>query len=136
MHAVVEPACAAQHFCSSLKKSFAEAPKRNCMKPVFFTQSSGSSTAIKRLASLFTTAFFLLISTSSWSQDVLMGLTSKGGPKGMGTAFSYKTDSKAFTVIKGFADWGTNPESDLLRASDGQLYGMAPFGGTFDYGTL
>lgn len=70
------------------------------------------------------------------AQDVLFGLTSNGGPEGKGTAYSIRSDTKAFTVIKGFADWGASPVSDLVRGSDGYLYGMSPNGGTYNHGTL
>lgn len=70
------------------------------------------------------------------AQDVLMGLTSNGGPEGKGTSFSIKTDTKAFDVIKGFANWGENPVSSLVRGTDGYLYGMAPNGGTYGTGTI
>ena len=107
------------------------------MKPQIFTHASeNTGNSANRYRLFVVTTFLLLLSTSLWAQDVLMGLTSNGGPEGKGTAFSFKTDTKAFTVIKGFADWGNNPVSDLVRASDGQLYGMTPRGGTFDYGTL
>lgn len=54
----------------------------------------------------------------------------------MGTAFSFKTGTNTFAVLNGFANWGERPVSDLVKASDGNLYGMAPNGGSYDYGTL
>ncbi len=86
------------------------------------------------ISALFT--FLILLCTQAGAQDVLMGLTSNGGPEGKGTAFSIKTDTKAFNVIKSFADWGAGPESELLYATDGYLYGMTPNGGTYGHGTL
>jgi uncharacterized repeat protein (TIGR03803 family) len=83
-----------------------------------------------------TALFYFFITFSASAQDVLMGLNSNGGPEGKGTAFSIKTDTKAFTVIKGFADWGANPLSDLVRGTDGYLYGMTPNGGTYNHGAL
>lgn len=80
--------------------------------------------------------FLFFISSRSSAQDVLMGLTSNGGPEGKGTAYSIKTDTKAFNIIKGFADWGANPLSDLVRGTDGYLYGMTPNGGTYNHGAL
>src|SRR5688572_6268220 len=80
---------------------------------------------------------FLLTGISSLqAQDVLVGLTSNGGPEGKGTAYSIKSDAKSFTVIKGFADWGSNPIDDLVKGTDGNLYGMTPDGGTYNHGTL
>lgn len=82
------------------------------------------------------TAFAWFIAGSLNAQDVLMGLTTNGGPEGKGTAYSIKTDTKAFNVIKSFADWGTNPDDDLIKGSDGALYGMTGNGGIYGFGTL
>ncbi len=51
----------------------------------------------------------------------LVGLTSNGGPEGKGTAYSIKTDTKAFNIIKDFVDWGSFPTSELVRGTDGNL---------------
>lgn len=77
-----------------------------------------------------------LITTNLNAQDVLMGLTSNGGVEGKGTAYSIKTDGKSLNVIKGFADYGSYPVSDLAQGPDGYFYGTTPNGGTYDYGTL
>jgi hypothetical protein len=42
---------------------------------------------------------------------MLMGLASDGGIEGKGTIYSIRTDTKAFNVIKGFADWGQHPKA-------------------------
>ena len=70
------------------------------------------------------------------AQDVLMGLTSNGGPEGRGTAFSIKANNTNFTTLKGFADWGQSPEGNLLEGPDGNFYGMTPAGGTHKAGTI
>src|SRR6476469_6324390 len=107
------------------------------MKTATFTQPYKTRRNNARgLKAILALAFLLLLNPFSYAQDVLVGLTSNGGPEGKGTAFSFKTDTKAYTVLKGFADWGANPVNSLVRASDGQLYGMAPNGGTYNYGTL
>ena len=67
------------------------------------------------------------------AQDVLVGLTSNGGPEGKGTMFSMKTTGANFSILKGFADWGTLPSGDLLLSSDGNFYGMTNTGGTYIY---
>jgi hypothetical protein len=75
--------------------------KINCMKTGIFTlKTIGNKTALQRLAAIFTAAFLLLASTGLQAQDVLMGLTSNGGPEGKGTAYSIKTDTKAYNVIR------------------------------------
>ena len=83
--------------------------------------------------------FYIVIFTQTLqlrAQDVVVGLTSNGGPQGKGTAYSIKTDGKSFNLIKAFADWGVNPVDDLIKGNDGNLYGMTPEGGTYNHGTL
>ena len=46
------------------------------------------------------------------------------------------TNGTAFNVIKGFADWGSYPVSNLVKGQDGSFYGMTPQGGTYNYGTI
>ena len=103
---------------------------------IFTLKTIGNKTAWQRLAALFTAAFLLLASTGLQAQDILMGLTSNGGPEGKGTAYSIKTDTKAYNVIRSFVDWGSGPVSELVRGTDGFLYGMTPNGGTYGHGTL
>jgi len=76
--------------------------------------------------------FFLFLS-SAHAQDVLVGLTSNGGPEGKGTLFSMKTSGANFSILKGFADWGQAPTGDLLLGDDGNFYGMTYTGGTYIY---
>lgn len=80
--------------------------------------------------------FFLVIISHTKAQDVLIGLTSNGGPEGRGTVFSIKSTGTNFSIIKGFADWGNSANGDLYRNSDGIFYGMTPKGGTYGYGTI
>src|SRR3954454_1343756 len=100
-------------------------------KQVTTKQSRITAKTISFKSSFLLLAVFIFSTSVIKAQDVLLGLTSNGGPEGKGTAFSIKTDTKAFSIIKGFADWGANPVSDLVRGKDGFLYGMAPTGGTF-----
>ncbi len=93
-----------------------------------------------KMKKIFTLIFLLcasLISYFSNAQDVLVGLTSNGGPQGKGTVFSMNTSGASFSVIKGFEDWGKAPNGDLLLGSDGNFYGMTYTGGTYTYpGTI
>ncbi len=104
------------------------------MKPFYPTKPT-TCTNPKAL-SLFFSLLILLCTLSVNAQDVLMGLTSDGGIEGKGTLYSIKTDTKAFNVIKNFANWGQYPKSDLVKGPDGALYGMTPEGGTYNYGTI
>ena len=80
--------------------------------------------------------FFLCLTTVVQAQDVFTGLTSKGGPEGMGTVFSIKSNGTSFSIIKGFADWGNTQNGDLYRNSDKNFYGMSHWGGTYNAGTI
>jgi uncharacterized repeat protein (TIGR03803 family) len=90
----------------------------------------------KRLAVLFTLTFFFLCASFIKAQDVFMGLTSNGGTEGRGTAFSIKSNGTNFSITKAFADWGKNPNGDLVQGTDGDFYGMTLTGGTYTYGTI
>lgn len=70
------------------------------------------------------------------AQDVLVGLTSNGGPQGKGTAFTINNTGAGFSIIKSFADWGKNPNGNLIRAIDGSFYGLTNSGGTHNQGTI
>ncbi|MBD0258267.1 MAG: hypothetical protein ICV83_21345, partial [Cytophagales bacterium] len=90
-----------------------------------------------RRRSLWLTLGLLLFSLPlALAQEVLMGLTSNGGPEGRGTAFSMTTGGTNFSVVKGFADWGESPQGDLVQGADGNFYGMTQDGGTNGNGTI
>ncbi|WP_018611489.1 choice-of-anchor tandem repeat GloVer-containing protein [Segetibacter koreensis] len=82
------------------------------------------------------TAFILSAVFGLQAQDVLVGLTSNGGPEGKGTAYSIKTNATGFSILKAFVDWGSSPVSSLVRGTDGNLYGMASEGGSYGHGTI
>ena len=84
----------------------------------------------------FLTILLSLFATVSMAQDKLVGLTTNGGPEGAGTAFSIKTNGSSFSIINGFANWGANPTNDLVRGTDGNLYGVIFEGGTYNNGTI
>ena len=72
----------------------------------------------------------------AYAQNTLVGLSSNGGPGGRGTAFSLTTSGANFSVIKGFEDWGSAPNGNLLKDSDGNFYGMTSKGGTYNAGSV
>ncbi|WP_158267480.1 choice-of-anchor tandem repeat GloVer-containing protein [Adhaeribacter arboris] len=65
------------------------------------------------------------------------GTTSQGGKYGNGTIFKMCTDG-TFTTLHSLninTD-GAYPEGNLIQATDGNLYGTAPSGGSKGYGTI
>ena len=92
---------------------------------------------MKRIITIIFLLCALMISYFSNAQNVLVGMTSNGGPQGRGTVFSMNTSGSNFSVIKGFEDWGKTPNGDLLLGDDGNFYGMTYTGGTYTYpGTI
>jgi len=67
----------------------------------------------------------------------LYGMTLEGGSYGVGTIFSYDVNTSVFTKIKDF-DFtnGASPKGNLLRASDGKLYGTTSEGGSKGLGVI
>ena len=92
---------------------------------------------MKRIITIILLLCASMISYFSNAQNVLVGMTSNGGPQGRGTVFSMNTSGSNFSVIKGFEDWGKAPNGDLLLGDDGNFYGMTYTGGTYTYpGTI
>ena len=90
----------------------------------------------KNLISFLLLIIFFIPAPFIKAQDTFLGLTSNGGPAGRGTAFSIKSTGANFAITKAFADWGKNPNGDLLLNSDGNFYGMTFTGGTYTYGSI
>lgn len=61
----------------------------------------------------------------------LYGTTDSNGPYGRGTVWKLSTTSAAFTTLHGFGapGDGATPQTELLQASDGMLYGTTHEGG-------
>lgn len=67
----------------------------------------------------------------------LMGTTYAGGPSNYGTIFKMRTDGSDYTAIHNFSGSdGYIPRCTLLQGADGTLYGLTPWGGTSDFGTI
>lgn len=72
------------------------------------------------------------------SGTTLYGMTAQGGASSHGTIFKMDTDGNNFDVLHSFAG-GDNDGSDpsgSLTLSGSTLYGMTPFGGTYNRGTV
>ncbi|HSH66138.1 MAG TPA: choice-of-anchor tandem repeat GloVer-containing protein [Bacteroidia bacterium] len=68
----------------------------------------------------------------------LYGLTSGGGANGSGVLFQYNIANDAYKVKFDFDDAvsGSSPQSSLVQANDGKLYGTTEFGGMHGDGVL
>ena len=67
----------------------------------------------------------------------LYGVTSRGGVYDKGVIFEFEPASKTFKKVHDFDGInGASPESTLLEASDGMLYGLTNSGGNKEYGVL
>ena len=69
--------------------------------------------------------------------QTLFGTTSQGGDSSGGVVFSYDLLSHQYKVAQTLSyPAATSPYSDLIQASDGNLYGMTPSGGAFGNGAI
>jgi uncharacterized repeat protein (TIGR03803 family) len=70
------------------------------------------------------------------SNGRLYGTTTLGGSNNVGTIFGISKDGSSFTVLHHFLSTNDcrNPQSELIEASDGRLYGTAYNGGGFGRG--
>jgi len=72
------------------------------------------------------------------SGSTLYGMTEYGGSSNLGTLFEVNTDGSGFRVLRSFAGGGgdgSEPEGSLIQ-SGSVLYGMTPYGGSSNLGTL
>jgi uncharacterized repeat protein (TIGR03803 family) len=104
---------------------------------VFRITPTGGFTLVQSLPAAYTgmtPASGLAAAADGW----LYGTTPQGGASNRGTIFGIATDG-AFTPLHSFAGGaadGESPGGELLRASDGNLYGATQSGGTSDAGTV
>lgn len=72
------------------------------------------------------------------SDGNLYGVTSGGGANGYGVLFQFNPLSSAYNVKFDFDDVvsGMAPQSSLIQANDGKLYGTAEYGGTHGDGLI
>jgi len=80
----------------------------------------------------------LLYNVSLYAQGQLWGMTRSGGSSGAGVIFKTNADGTGYLVQHDFYSPfpGESPVSDLLKASDGKLYGMTNRGGASDMGII
>ena len=72
------------------------------------------------------------------SDGMLYGMTRWGGENDHGVIFRIDPDSEEFVVIFEFngENTGRFPHGSLIEASNGKLYGLTPYGGSFNLGVL
>lgn len=67
----------------------------------------------------------------------LYGMTTWGGLHDFGVVFCYNIPTKIFTKLHDFdGSDGAWPMGTLMQASNGKLYGVTPYGGTYDAGEI
>jgi uncharacterized repeat protein (TIGR03803 family) len=72
------------------------------------------------------------------SDGKLYGMTRWGGINNHGVIFSLTVDNEEFIPLFEFEGevTGRNPHGSLLEADNGKLYGLTPFGGTYNKGVI
>lgn len=73
-----------------------------------------------------------------YEENMLYGLCAEGGMYDEGTMFVYDVSSNICTKVHDFnsAVDGSNPQGDLMKASNGKIYGTTNKGGTYDCGVI
>jgi len=87
----------------------------------------------------FRTLTFLLlylVAGSLHAQVKLWGMTTNGGEFGSGTIINLNPDGSDFNAVSFYKIIGANPHGDLLKASNGKLYGMTASGGSSAGGVI
>ena len=71
------------------------------------------------------------------SNGKLYGMASGAGPCNYGVIFSFDTATNIYTDIFDFCDGnGGYPDGSLIQATNGKLYVVTPYGGTYEYGLI
>ncbi len=79
----------------------------------------------------------ILLTNSGYSQVKLWGITTLGGKSGNGTIFSFSDNALTSHHSFGALQTGEFPGNEkLVQASNGKLYGMTTYGGTYNGGII
>ncbi len=91
---------------------------------------------MKKTFLLVLLAFLAVMQTQA--QGKLWGLSTYGGPDGLGAIFRASADGTGIVIEKNFEfeNPGKEPNGDLVLAGNGKLYGMTSVGGPDGYGIL
>ena len=67
----------------------------------------------------------------------IYGMTQAGGANNVGVVYSFDLSTGTYNLLHSFdGTQGSGPLSGLVQASNGFIYGMTPYGGSFGYGIL
>lgn len=88
------------------------------------------------IRSIFLFTLFVLWSAKDIQAQGKLWGTAKTGGKGTGFIYNFNDDGSNFNVAKVFDLEARVPTGQLLHATDGMLYGVTRYGGSFDGGTL
>jgi uncharacterized repeat protein (TIGR03803 family) len=107
---------------------------------IFKIAPDGTGFTVIKSFNYFNDGGFPLGSLTEGSDKYLYGMTNNGGnnDRGSGTVFKIAPDGTDFTVLKSFNSFsdGANPKGSLIEGKDGFFYGMTPYGGENDSGTI
>lgn len=72
------------------------------------------------------------------TDNKLYGMTAGGGSSNEGSLFVFDLSTDSFTKILDFNGplTGSRPAGDLIQTQNGKLYGLTPYGGTYNNGVL
>ncbi|HLJ93943.1 MAG TPA: choice-of-anchor tandem repeat GloVer-containing protein, partial [Gemmataceae bacterium] len=102
-----------------------------------FELPAGSSTLTVLASFSNSTGTFPQAGLIEDSSGNLFGTTSNGGANGKGTVFELVAGSSTITALASFNGTnGANPVSSLFEDVSGNLFGVAEFGGTNNFGTI
>ena len=75
---------------------------------------------------------------TEFREGVFYGMTRWGGNNDHGVIFKIMPAEQAYEVVFHFngEETGRNPHGNLTEATDGKLYGLTPFGGSYNQGAL
>ncbi len=105
---------------------------------VFKCTTTGTVTLLHGFAGGVSDGEYPLGSLVQGGDGNLYGMTNLGGASGDGTLFKCSTTGTVtllYSFTGGTSD-GSDPQGNLIEGSDGNLYGMTPYGGASGYGIL
>jgi len=104
---------------------------------VMFEYDLSTSTFSKKYDMIAANGQFPQSSLLEASNGKLYGITRFGGASGAGTLFEYNLSLSSYSVLTSFSTAiGTNPQTPLIQASNGKIYGTTLAGGSGSGGVI